>query len=110
MVLSAGFSMWLSSAMTPLDFMVLVSRNSRREQVAVVAAAFHFGPANTLPKPPPVALIVVIELEIRKAATPAPPIAISSCGSGLEDHGHVAAGDDEAAEHHARTAATMPMI
>ncbi len=28
-VLSPGFSMWLSRAMTPLDFMVLVSRNSR---------------------------------------------------------------------------------
>jgi len=27
--LSPGFSMWLSSAMTPLDFIVLVSRNSR---------------------------------------------------------------------------------
>ncbi|MNR13677.1 hypothetical protein D3C85_1300990 [compost metagenome] len=29
MVLSAGFSMWLSRAMTPLDFMVLVSWNRR---------------------------------------------------------------------------------
>jgi hypothetical protein len=36
---------------------------------------------NTLASPPPVALIVDIELEIRKAATPAPTMHISSCGS-----------------------------
>jgi hypothetical protein len=29
MLLSSGFSMWLSRAMTPFDFIVLVRRNSR---------------------------------------------------------------------------------
>ncbi len=38
------------------------------------------GPAKALATPPPAPLITVIEFEIRKAAAPAPPIAISSCG------------------------------
>ncbi len=38
------------------------------------------GPAKALAMPPPVPLITVIELEIMKAATPAPPMAIISCG------------------------------
>ena len=33
-VLSAGFSMWLSSAITPFIFMVLVSRNSSARRSA----------------------------------------------------------------------------
>lgn len=39
------------------------------------------GPAKILAKPAPVALITVIELEIRNEAMPAPRMHISSCGA-----------------------------
>ena len=47
----------------------------------VMSPVFHLGPLKILPKPPPVALITVIEFEIRNEAMPAPRIHISSCGA-----------------------------
>jgi hypothetical protein len=45
--------------------------------------------------------MTVIEFEIRKAAMPAPPMAHQLVRGGLDDHVHLAAGHDVAAEHEA---------
>ena len=65
MVLSCGLLDVAFQGDDALGLHGLGQQEQQDEQVAVVAA-FHLGPANTLPKPPSTPLMVVMELAIRK--------------------------------------------
>ena len=62
-----------------------------------------------LPMPAPEAITVLNELAIRKAPDAGAADGHHLVRAGFDDQAEVAAGDHEAAEHHAETT-TMPMI